>query len=129
MKSVFELSKLFVAMAERDEVAVFVEVSGLFQKGLSAKDKADLRKAMLEATGTGKAFTDGSDADDAYSWFLDLKEIKYFNMKVKKDLPVSVDSIRSEVWPILKFIETEGYPFNREVEVRSKKKHELPRII
>lgn len=94
MKSVFELSKLFVAMAERDEVAVFVEVSGLFQKGLSAKDKADLRKAMLEATGTGKAFTDGSDADDAYSWFLDLKEIKYFNMKVKKDLPVSVDSIR-----------------------------------
>lgn len=119
------LSKLFVAMSARDEAGVFVEVSELFTKGFSVKDKADVKSAMSGVTGAGKAFANAADADDAYSWFLDLKEIKYFNMRLKKDLPVSVESIRSEVWPILQFIETEGYPFNREVEIRSKKKNHL----
>lgn len=54
-----------------------------------------MKKESAKSIGAGKASTSVEDADAAYSCFPGLRKIKYFDMKVKKGMTLSVGFIKS----------------------------------
>lgn len=139
-----KLVELFTAMKARDEAEVvkavrealngeqsspITEQSKIVKgdKVLTPTWKKEVKEQMLSVCGTseGKIFTTATEAEEAYSWFLDLWGIKSFNVKFKKDEVLNTDNIKFEVWDTMTFLQCEAYPFNREVEARCKSRNHL----